>query len=218
MPRLITLFLLSLSFSVFVACADKKDSVEKAAPAPSNNAETLPRAVKAEAPVKLVEVAKPEMKPEATQEHVELTEEVVELVKVLYAEGIGPIKMDMLASEVIAAMGKPKSKDKESRSEATGDLREPWKYKGARLAMVRESKRTTHKVGEIYVEAPSDLATKRGIRIGSTRADVEKAYAKERNAEESDEAIFVAGSVYDGLIISFENDVVTKMFLGAAAE
>jgi hypothetical protein len=185
-----------------------EDAVQREAPVEAVTPETKPVTPEAKA-----------VTPETTPERVELTEEEGwDLVRVLFAEGIGPIKMDMPASEVIAAMGKPKSKGKELMEGATGDLLQPWTYKGVTLDMVRESKKATRKVGSIQVGGESGLATKRGIRVGSTRADVARAYAKERNAEDSDELTFVAGSVYGGLLINFENDVVTSMFLGAAAE
>ena len=45
------------------------------------------------------------------------------------------------------------------------------------------------------------------------------AYGRDRNAEESQVgSLFVAGSVYGGLLFTFEAGRVTQIFLGAAAE
>jgi hypothetical protein len=85
-------------------------------------------------------------------------------------------------------------------------------------------KSTTHsgpqQVGGVIVEAPSVLATRRGIVIGNERQAVERAYGDVRDSEsEPDPASFTAGSVYGGLHFMFdEQGKVTRIFLGAAAE
>ena len=47
-----------------------------------------------------------------------------------------------------------------------------------------------------------------------------KAYGQYRDPEPgmADKKAFVAGSIYDGMIFSFQNGRVIKIFLGAAAE
>jgi hypothetical protein len=69
-------------------------------------------------------------------------------------------------------------------------------------------------IDEIAVFAPSNLGTKKGIRIGSTEQDVMKAYASDwnRQADETGKA-FVAGTVERGLIFYFENGRVIKILL-----
>ena len=81
------------------------------------------------------------------------------------------------------------------------------------------------------------LATARGIKIGSTRAEVGKAYRDvEEKApgdgpakpgdpepepvplEEGEEKNFVAGTIYGGMIFSFKKGKVVEIFLGAGAE
>ena len=63
------------------------------------------------------------------------------------------------------------------------------------------------------------LATARGIKIGSTEAAVKKAYAKERDKEQTKAGeSFTAGSIYDGVIFTFKDGKVSQIFIGAAAE
>ena len=70
----------------------------------------------------------------------------------------------------------------------------------------------------IAVFAPSTLATSRGIRIGSTEAEVEKAYAAEWNrAVDERGKAFLAGTTERGLIFYFENGRVVRMLLRAPA-
>ena len=71
----------------------------------------------------------------------------------------------------------------------------------------------------ITLAAPCTLATKRGIRIGSTEQEVKKAYKKDWNKEDSTSSgRFVAGSIYGGIVFEFQNGKVSRIFLGAAAE
>jgi hypothetical protein len=73
-------------------------------------------------------------------------------------------------------------------------------------------------IASIVLTTPSRLSTTRGIRIGSTAKAVMKAYKAEWERESSKPDIFVAGSIYGGLIFNFQNGKVSKIFLGAAAE
>lgn len=74
-------------------------------------------------------------------------------------------------------------------------------------------------VASITVESPCWLETEMGIGIGDTWAEVALAYADQFSPEDSKEGeIFVAGSIYGGLIFQFEDGKVSQIFLGAAAE
>ena len=68
-------------------------------------------------------------------------------------------------------------------------------------------------------ELPCSLATKGGIRIGSTREEVLDAYKDIWNREDSETfGGFIAGSIYGGLMFRFTDGRVSEMFFGAAAE
>jgi hypothetical protein len=85
--------------------------------------------------------------------------------------------------------------------------------------MVSEKRSGTKSVESISLTAPCTMATKRGIRIGSTEQTVRKAYKKDWNREDSICAgEFVGGSIYGGIIFQFKDGKVSRIFLGAAAE
>jgi hypothetical protein len=85
--------------------------------------------------------------------------------------------------------------------------------------MASDKKGGAKTVFSLTASAGCQLATARGIKIGSPEASVRKVYAKERDKEQTpDGATFVAGSVYGGVIFSFKEGKVSQIFIGAAAE
>ena len=136
-------------------------------------------------------------------------------------EALGKLKLGQKAVEVAALVGKPDSKGKEVEWEAIGDWVQEWRFKsqGLTLNMASKSKGGARTVLTIAAMAPCKLATARGIRIGSTIAEVTKAYGKVQDKEQSDSGkTFVAGSVYGGVIFTFSSGKVSQIFIGAAAE
>lgn len=136
-------------------------------------------------------------------------------------EALGKIKLGRKAGELVALIGKPDSKGKETEWDAIGEWVQEWRFKaqGLTLHMGSEAKGGAKSVLTITAEAPSKLATARGIRIGSTIAEVTKAYGKVQDKEGSEPGkTFVAGSVYGGVIFTFTGGKVSRIFIGAAAE
>jgi hypothetical protein len=122
---------------------------------------------------------------------------------------------------VTKILGKPGSKGKAVLWEAIGQWVEEWHFpaQGVTLAMSSEKNGGVKSVLNISAEAQCALATSRGIKIGSSEAEVAKAYAKERSKEESVAGeLFVAGSLYDGVMFTMEKGKVSRIFIGAAAE
>lgn len=141
--------------------------------------------------------------------------------KLLENEALGEIKLGQKAEELTALIGKPDRKGKDVEWEAIGEWVQEWRFKsqGLTLNMASESKGGAKTVLSISAEAPSKLATKRGIHIGSTIAEVTKAYAKVHDKEQSVPGeTFVAGSIYGGVIFTFTGGKVSQIFIGAAAE
>jgi hypothetical protein len=104
---------------------------------------------------------------------------------------------------------------------ADGEYHQEWKYPaaGITLSMSGKKKGGPKSIERITLSGPSTLATSKGIRIGSTEAEVAKAYGRFRNGEDSKKGeVFVAGSVFGGLIFNFEQGKVNRIFIGAAAE
>ena len=136
-------------------------------------------------------------------------------------EALGKIKLELKATDVTALIGTPESKGKETESDAMGEWVQEWRFKshGLVLNMSSKSKGGAKSVLTVTATAPCKLATARGIHIGSTIADVTKAYGKVQDKEESISGkTFVAGSIYGGIIFTFTNGPVSQMFIGAAAD
>ena len=102
-----------------------------------------------------------------------------------------------------------------------GGYHQKWEYAscGMTLSMVSEQKGAAKSIESITLISPSTLSTKRNIRIGSAKDEAIKAYKAHWNKEDSKlSGGFVAGSVYGGLILTFKDNKVSGIFLGAAAE
>lgn len=150
---------------------------------------------------------------------------------ILQDESIGGIKMGSTETEVGLAikrnkLGEP-SKGKEWLEEATGVYGQTWTYaeSGLSLDMSSEEKGGKKSVGRIILTAPSKMKNSLGIGIGSKKADVVEAYANYKsNPEEGeyfsdgDGSRYLVGSIYGGMIFTFEEGKVSKIFLGAASE
>ena len=133
----------------------------------------------------------------------------------------GPLALDQPAAKVTELLGKPKQVGENVLWAATGEWVQEWHYPalGIELAMASDKKSGPKRLLSITATTGCKYATKRGIAIGSSEKAVKKAYAKERDAEQSESGkSFVAGSIYGGVIFTFKAGVVTDIFIGAAAE
>lgn len=141
--------------------------------------------------------------------------------KWLENEALGKIKLGRKAADLAGLIGKPDSMGKDTKWEATGEWVQEWRFKsqGLTLHMASEAKGGAKTILTITAQAPSKLATARGIHIGSTIAEVTKAYGKVQDKEGSEPGkTFVAGSVYGGVIFTFNGGKVSQIFIGAGAE
>lgn len=136
-------------------------------------------------------------------------------------EAFGKLALGQKAEAVVALLGKPESKGRDVMWEAIGERVQEWKYpaQGLILNMASGTKGGAKTVYSISASAGCPLATARGIRIGSTEAEVRKAYGKVEDRESGVRGeSFVAGSVYGGVIFQLAKGKVTGIFIGAAAE
>lgn len=104
---------------------------------------------------------------------------------------------------------------------ADGIYHQTWDCDNAGISfdMVSNSKGGVKTIASITISTPSKLKTKRGIQIGDTEQAVIQAYQNEKDAEATTPTeVFVAGSVYGGLIFQFKEGKVESIFLGASAE
>jgi len=125
------------------------------------------------------------------------------------------------SSDVLTQFGEPDEKSKEELMEADGCLYQNWYYrsKGLEISFCRDQNKT-QLVGNISIYSPSELKTSKGIGIGSSKAEVLKAYKKEIDPKNKwgGPDIIVAGSEFGGLIFDIKDGKVSSIFIGAAAE
>lgn len=136
-------------------------------------------------------------------------------------ESLGKLKLGSKGDEVIKLLGKPASKGKDVEWAAIGEWVQEWKFpeQGIQLNMASAKKGGTKTVLMITGTSACKLATAKGIAIGSSEADVKKAYGSVQDKENSEAGkTFVAGSIYGGVIFHFEKGKVSEIFIGAAAE
>lgn len=134
-------------------------------------------------------------------------------------ESIGLIKIGSTDKEAAKFLGDSCEKSKPEIYGADGLMHCEWRYikSGVTLGLVQNEKK--YNICSISISKPCDLKTARGIGIGTQRKDVLKAYEQEINPEASGEnSQITAGSVYGGIIFDFEKDIVSGIFIGAAAE
>jgi hypothetical protein len=136
-------------------------------------------------------------------------------------ERVGKLQYGLSEGEVKQTIpGKP-IRGPEELWGADGEYHQEWKYSaaGISLGMVSEKKGGPKSIERITIISPSKLKTQRGIGIGSTEAEVAKAYGRFRNAEDSEDfGGFIAGSIYGGVMFNFDRGRVSRIFIGAAAE
>lgn len=142
--------------------------------------------------------------------------------EIVRKESLGGLRLDQPVSEVIQLLGKPEKETKLVFQEADANYVQTWKYpaKGIELGISAGAKPTGRKtVASITVKAPCDLATQRGIKIGSPATLARKTYAAwaDRDTPPAPD-VFVVASVYGGIIFNFERSKVSRIFFGAAAE
>jgi len=143
-----------------------------------------------------------------------------EKFKLLEAERIGGFSLGLSEKEVIDSLNCPVLYGENQLWDADGLYHQNWKYSdcGLILDMTSAEKNATKKVESITLIAPSKLKTRYGVGIGSTEKEVMEIYKDYWNKVHSSENIFVAGSIYGGVIFTFENGKVVNIFLGAATE
>ena len=138
-------------------------------------------------------------------------------------EVIGGLRRGMPADEVIALLGEPRSRGKIWLEAATGSYVQDWSYtdQGLAIGMAANTRKGPQKVSMLTVKAPSTFKTIKDIGIGSPRKAVLAAYGNLRDPADPSgdlDEVFIAGSVYGGVMFTFAADKVTEIFVGAAAE
>lgn len=135
-------------------------------------------------------------------------------------ELIGGLALYMEDKECIKIIGEAEEKSKTFLTYADLLEHQTWFYKskGIELDMIRDDD-NKQVINSIVVTKPCNFKLRRNIGIGSTRNEVLTAYGEFLNNEcDENGSVIVLGTVYGGVILRLENDTVTRIFIGAAAE
>ena len=140
---------------------------------------------------------------------------------------IGGVSLGMQADVLLTiakegGLGEP-VKGEDVVWEAIGEAVQTWDFKSSGLDVAMSSYEIggEKSVFSITIEAQSKLKTERGIGIGSSKEDVIKTYADYRSdpvGADYSADMYVVGSIYGGMLFTFEDGKVSRIFLGAAAE
>lgn len=135
-------------------------------------------------------------------------------------EVVGGLKVGLGEAEVKRLVGAPGAVSGPVDNSAVGSWGWTWSYpdKGLELEMSAENKGDPKIVSAILVGKRSTLKTRFGIGVGSTLADVKRAYGPCISNEEGGDDRVVAGTIYGGVIFSIAGGAVDGIFVGAAAE
>jgi hypothetical protein len=139
----------------------------------------------------------------------------------LKSEGLGGLKLDLPEKDVLKLLGKPEKKGALALQEADGMWVQDWEYPkaGLSITMGAEKKAGAKSIARITATERCTLETKAGIKIGSTAAEVTKAYKSHLEKENPPTSkLITVGSIYGGILFTLEKGKVTRIFFGAAAE
>jgi len=136
-------------------------------------------------------------------------------------EAIGALKIGLQREQAIRIAGAEPKAGRIEEWGADGLFHQQLTFKnaGVSLSMVSQTKSSPQTIESITVVAPCALTTRKGVGIGSSEAEVMKAYRRQHNKKESTPgSCFIAGSTYGGIIFQIKNGKVSRIFLGAAGE
>jgi hypothetical protein len=139
----------------------------------------------------------------------------------MQSDSLGDLRIDMPERKVIELLGEPEEKGEQLLSEADALYHQEWRYprQGVFLDLVSTSTDDKQRIASIRAGLHSILETTKGIKVGDSFAAVNKAYRDQLDADNSDPPFtLLAGSLYAGLLFSFEEGKVIQIFLGAVAE
>lgn len=136
-------------------------------------------------------------------------------------ETLGGVALGAATSDVEKLLGKPEKTSPPTEEGATGDWTFAWTYvaKGISIQFAGPKKEGPHYVKQMWIDKTSKLKTGSGIGVGSTKAEVEKAYGKDIDKDgSSDTQIGVGPDHYDRMTIQLEKGAVVGVTIGADGE
>lgn len=140
-----------------------------------------------------------------------------ETFKLLESETFGGIGNAAPGADVIKVLGPPKKKSKPVVEGATGNYVSTWDWPSASAIMTSETDHGPWIERNLSIGKSSKLETSRHIKIGSSRAEVEAAYPRSDDDQKDDPNRYLAGSMYGGVMFTFEKDKVVAISMGPFA-
>jgi hypothetical protein len=130
------------------------------------------------------------------------------------------LKLDLAQKYIIDSLGIPEQKGPDEYWGALGTYVQKWDYisKGILLEMESDNQGGEKKVLMVTITSPCKLSTSRGVCIGANDLQIREKYGNLIDASNSSNKSIVIGSIYGGTIFYLNNGVVSKIFIGAAAE
>ena len=135
-------------------------------------------------------------------------------------ETFGEIKIGQAHTDLLKALGEPGTKSKPVVWEADGLMHEDWTYKskGVVINLSSEKKNSDKAIFSITANSNCNFKTRANMGIGNTYEEVTDVYKRDIDTDPTTKETIVVGSVYGGIIFSFENNKVKSVYLGPAAE
>lgn len=134
---------------------------------------------------------------------------------------MGPLSTGLTVEEVVALFGEPASRQELIEEGATGLWVSEWEWptRGVSVQMAGTTEVGPMTVNSFTVTAPFAEATDRGVKLGDPVAKVAAAYGDTYDKLGSREGeLYVAGSLFGGILFNLDQGKVTRIFVGAASE
>ena len=164
---------------------------------------------------------------EKQTEAIEIQEESVQLPGAMFdsadgwwtREALGNIEMGQTEREVRATHGAPEETEGPLFQGATGLYEWTWRYKepDLQISFSAQEEDGPWTISALATTRES-LKTRRGVHVGAPLEAASEAYGDVIDAENFDEDLLVAGSLYGGVIFTLKDNHVESIFIGASAE
>lgn len=134
-------------------------------------------------------------------------------------EKFDDLALQLSVDKVIKKYSTPDEKTEPKLWGADGFYHQTLKYNtlGFELGLSGEVA-TKMTIDRITINAPCSFKTNEGVGIGSSKADVEKAYKNQIDPSIESSEVILAGTIYGGLTFDIKDGKVASIFLGAGAE
>jgi hypothetical protein len=134
-------------------------------------------------------------------------------------ETIGELKYGQSEKKVISVLGEPDEKLKAEFWDGDGSYHRTWKYKTSDVELDFSGNDSLNmNLNSIRINENCSFKTSRNIGIGASYAEVYAAYKNEATGNNEDATFLIAGSIYGGVIFTFQDKKLISVFVGSSAE